>query len=282
MSYLKLSACCAFGIRERRHSCPTARALALDAFLLCACAATAQNPSRPLQPFHSLLHGEFVSAVGRRAALLGTEERGFEAWVYPLKIFRELHLRFHIDGRILQAETLARTVNTRPESSTIVYSGGAFQVRETFFVPIHESGALITFEIQTNRPLEIEVAFIPDFQLAWPAEVGPAHLNWDSTEHALLFAAQNHPYVALVGSTNARQAQPESDNNGSASGERSLFLGATMRGAETKVVCIAASLQDRAGAAEIYQRLTNRTKALTLEAANFYRDYLARTVNIAV
>ena len=77
----------------------------------------------------------------------------FEAWVYPLKILRDLHLRFHIDGRVVAGEAVARNVITRPESSTIVYSEGPFQVRETLFVPIHEPGATITFEIEYRAAL---------------------------------------------------------------------------------------------------------------------------------
>src|SRR2546423_15496677 len=100
MFSLELYACCAFRIRKLRIFCRITPALALGCLLLYALPATGQTASRQPQLSHSLRHGEFVSAVGRRAALLGTDERGFEAWVYPLKIFRELHLRFHIDGRI--------------------------------------------------------------------------------------------------------------------------------------------------------------------------------------
>jgi len=31
-----------------------------------------------------------------------------------------------------------RTVSVTPESSTILYTGDTFSVRETFFVPVHE------------------------------------------------------------------------------------------------------------------------------------------------
>jgi hypothetical protein len=95
-------------------------------------------------------------------------------------------------------------VITRPESSTIVYSDGSFQVRETLFVPIHEAGAIIMFEIHTERPLEIEVAFKADLQLEWPAELGLSSLQWDSSKDALLLAAQNRPLQGLFGlETNA-------------------------------------------------------------------------------
>jgi hypothetical protein len=72
---------------------------------------------------------EFLSAVGTRAGLLGNEAGRMEAWVYPLKIFRDFHLKFHVDGKTLAADSLARALITRPESSTIVYTGDTFSVR---------------------------------------------------------------------------------------------------------------------------------------------------------
>ena len=79
---------------------------------------------------------EFLSAVGTRAGIFGNESGRVEAWVYPLKIFRDFHLRFHTEDRVLPAESLARTVIVRPESTTIVYTSDTFSVRETFFVPV--------------------------------------------------------------------------------------------------------------------------------------------------
>jgi glycogen debranching enzyme len=243
---------------------------------------TARNISSLPQLSHPVSGGQFLSAVGRRAALVGNKEGQFEAWIYPLKIFRGLHIRFHIDGRVLPAEALARTVITRPESTTIVYRDGSFLVREMLFVPIHEPGAIITFEVQTERPLEVEVAFTPDFQLEWPATLGPSHLSWDTAQHAFTFVAQGHPYAALLGSPSAGDPQLKDAPSGSSSPESSLRLGVTRRGKETKLVYIAASLTGRDDAAETYVRLMRRTNPLMLEAANYYRDYLGRTLNVSV
>ena len=74
---------------------------------------------------------EFFSATGMRAGLFGNESGNLEAWVYPLKIFRNFHLHFLTEGRSLPAESLVRTVSVRPESSTIIYTGDTFSVRET-------------------------------------------------------------------------------------------------------------------------------------------------------
>ena len=150
--------------------------------------------TRPVRPW------EFLSAVGTRAGLLGNESGRMEAWVYPLKILRDFHLRFDVGGRVLPAETLARTVIARPESSTIVYSGDTFTVRETFFVPVGEPGAIIILEVETEEPLEVEAAFQRDFQLEWPAAIGGTYLSWDPALHAFYFGEEQRKFAALAGS----------------------------------------------------------------------------------
>jgi len=256
-------------------------ALALSC-LLCASSAAAQNASALPEISRGERPGAFVSAVGRSAALLGIDDGQFEAWVYPLKILRDLHLRFHVDGRILPAEALARTVITRPQSTTIVYSDGPFQVRETLFVPIHEPGAIITFDVRTERPLEIEVAFKPDFQLEWPADIGPSHLSWDAEHRAFLFDAQNYPYVAFVGSPTARDSKVGKGGDEPGPDESFFLLGVTERGADQKFVYMAASLKGRDDAAGTYDRLIHTASPLMAEATKYYTDYFRHTLNIDV
>ena len=64
--------------------------------------------------------------VGARAGLFGYETGDFEAWVYPLKIFRDFHLIFHIGDRALPAESLAAR-------SRFVRSQRPSSMRETIF-----------------------------------------------------------------------------------------------------------------------------------------------------
>lgn len=87
---------------------------------------------RPLELSRAVRPWEFLPALGTKAGFLGNEAGRMEAWVYPLKIFRDFHLKFHVEGRTIAADSLARTLITRPESSTIVYTGDTFSVRETF------------------------------------------------------------------------------------------------------------------------------------------------------
>jgi glycogen debranching enzyme len=230
--------------------------------------------SRPVRSW------EFVSAVGTRAGIFGNEQGTFEAWVYPLKILRDFHLRFHVEGTVLPAETLARTLIVRPESSTIVYTGDAFSVRETLFVPVHETGAVIALEVDTARPLEIEAVFDRDFQLEWPGTMGDANEEWDPTLRAFHFAAESGKFDALVGSPSATRTSEEYSSNYFSSRHDSILLGATEKGVETKFIVIAASFDGRATLASLYQHLSKDYLELNRSSAAYYRDYLARTVSL--
>src|ERR1019366_3049094 len=149
--------------------------------------AIAQQSPPSLELSRPVRSWEFLPVVGMRAGLFGNESGEMEAWVYPLKIFRGFHLTFHVDGRALPAESLVRTLIVHPESATLVYSGDNFSVRETLFVPVHEPGAVILLEVETEQPLEIEAGFVGDFELEWPAAVGGTFLNWDEAQRAFVF-----------------------------------------------------------------------------------------------
>ena len=243
-------------------------------------AAMPQGAPRELELTRPVRPWEFLSAVGTRAGLLGNESGRMEAWVYPLKILRDFHLRFDVGGRVLPAETLARTVIARPESSTIVYSGDTFTVRETFFVPVGEPGAIIILEVETEEPLEVEAAFQRDFQLEWPAAIGGTYLSWDPALHAFYFGEEQRKFAALAGSPTGEAPRAEYETNYSASHESAFRLGATLKGKETKLIVIAGSMEGRAEAEKTYRRLAGDASGLLEESAKYYRDYLARTVNV--
>jgi len=243
-------------------------------------AAMPQGAPRELELTRPVRPWEFLSAVGMRAGLLGNESGRMEAWVYPLKILRDFHLRFDGGGRVLPAESLARTVIARPESSTIVYSGDTFTVRETFFVPVREPGAIIFVEVETEEPLEVEAAFQRDFQLEWPAAIGGTYLNWDPALHAFYFGEEQRKFAALAGSPTGEAPRAEYETNYSASHESAFRLGATRKGRETKLIVIAGSMEGRAEVEKTYRRLAGDASALLEESAKYYRDYLARTVNV--
>jgi len=230
--------------------------------------------SRPVRSW------EFLSATGTRAGMFGNESGNFEAWVYPLKIFRDFHLVFHLSGRVIPAETLARTVTVHPESSSILYASDDFQIRETLFVPVHEAGAIVLLETETKVPLEIEVLFQRDFQLEWPAAIGGSYIDWNPNLHAFEMGEEQKKFAALVGSPTASLGQEEYFTNYSSSTESSFLLGPSARGKGTKLLVIAGSTNGLADAQQTYARLSSTYSDLRRDSAEYYRKYLMQTVSL--
>lgn len=258
-----------------------ARGACLLAFWLFCCAVVlAQQLPRPLELSRTIRSWEFLPVVGSRAGLFGNETGRFEAWVYPLKIFRDFHLIFHVGDRALPAESLARTLTVHPESASILYAGDSFRVRETLCVPVNESGAVIQLEIETEQPLEVEAAFMSDFQLEWPAALGGTFVGWDAKEHYFVFGEEARKYAALVGSPTAREAALSYQTNYSSSDENSVRLGVTDKGKDTKVLVLAASVAGLSDATKTYEHLLASYADLVHQSADYYRTYLDKTIRL--
>ena len=230
--------------------------------------------SRPVRPW------EFLDATGSRAALLGNEAGRFEAWVYPLKILREFHLLIHAEQHILPAESLARTLIVRPESTTIVYASDTFTIRETLVVPIDKPGAVIYLDIQSSEPLEVEAAFERDFQLEWPAVLADPGIDWAPALHAFTFACERPEFVAMVGSPSATVNETELASNYGSSRESSFRLGPSKPGEDRKIIVIAASVEGSRQLEATYKDLIAHAGDYESEAASYYRQYLSRTVEL--
>ncbi len=223
---------------------------------------------------------EFLAAVGKRAGLLGNESGKVEAWVYPLKILRDLRLTVLTEGREIPAETLVRTVIAHPESTTLVYTGDTFSIRETFFVPVDQPGAVIEIQVETERPLELEATFIRDFQLEWPASMGGTYVNWNAELRGFVFGEDHQKFAALAGSPTAAEPQLEYETNYGGTHTSSMKLGVTSKGRDTKIIVISGSVNGRAEAEKSYRLLTSDYQRLWKESAEFYQQYLQRTTSV--
>jgi len=239
-------------------------------------------PGEKLRITRSARPWEFLATVGRKSSLLGNESGVVEVWVYPLKILRDLRLTIHSEGREIPAETLARTVIARPESVTLVYAGDTFSISETFFAPVNEPGAVIDMQVETEQPLEIEASFMRDFQLEWPASMGGTYIAWSEPLRAFLFGEDRKKFAAIAGSPTAASPQLEYETNYGGRRRSSMRLGVTNRGRDTKLIVVAGSINGRSEAETSYKRLAANYQNLLRESAQFYRDYLARTVSVAV
>jgi glycogen debranching enzyme len=150
----------------------------------------------------------YVSAIGRRAALIGTEAGAFEAWMWPLKLLHDFELAFKTslaDEPVLGRE-VARRVEITPAGLTIVYSHPAFTVTERLFAPMDEPALVAILEVEAVRPIEIIARFRPDLQFAWPAALGGQYVFWDDDERAFVLSESRRAVNGFFGSPGATWA----------------------------------------------------------------------------
>ena len=205
--------------------------------LLLAGSAPAQSPARPRAPgappavsatgdsvratipFFSLgesplaLEGDvrpgvFVSAVGRRAIAMGTEDGRFELWSWPIKWLHDLELFFRIPKYVepIPGHAVARTMVQRPEGLTIEYAYEQFTVRQHVFVPLDQPAVIMLLEVDAVRPLDIIARWTPDIHFAWPAGLGGQYLIWEGNAQAFLFSEGKQKINAFLGSPAVTQA----------------------------------------------------------------------------
>src|SRR5258708_37461343 len=246
------------------------RGLLLLALCLCAGALEISRPARPW---------EFLDVTGPRAALLGREDGTLEAYVWPLKIVKNLRLRFRAGEHSIPGDTIARRIVSRPGSYTIVYSGDDFEVRETLIAPLTEPGAIIWIEARAQHPLRIDAEFTRHFQFLWPASIGTSYAEWDAESHAFRFGADGHPFTAYLGSPQGALLEHEYATNYSAETGNAFTLG-TIEGHGERVIAVAGSVQSRIEALASWRRLAQNPREWLSKTESYYDDYLKPTVQV--
>ena len=186
---------------------------------------------------------EFLDALGPKAGVMGREDGTLEAYVYPLKLFKDLRLRFRLDGRVIPGESVVRRIVSRPGSYTIIYSGDEYEVRETLAASPDRPGGVIRLQISAHSPLRVDVEFGTDFQLMWPASIGTAYSEWDQQLHVWRFGADGQPFAALLGATG------DSVMVASPYGTNTFTLG-TVKGNAEKSLVFAGSIKSREDASD--------------------------------
>jgi glycogen debranching enzyme len=144
----------------------------------------------------------FLAAHGRRSAMFGYSEQGLEAWAYPIQIFRSYFPSFRPrnDSSAIDGQAILRRVIYRPESVTRIYVGPEFVVRERIFVPLDAPGAIVTYEVNGERPVDIIVHFTPVLDLMWPAGSGGQETLWNERTQSYQLQEPTHRFQASVGS----------------------------------------------------------------------------------
>lgn len=158
-----------------------------------------RGPARP---------GVFLSAVGRRAIAMGTEDGRLELWSWPVKWLHDFELSFRVPKftEPIPGHTVVQSVTERPEGVTIEYASEQFTVREHIFVPLDQPAVVILLEVDAVRPLDIIVRFTPDIHFAWPAAIGGQYLIWEQNARAFLFSEARRSVNAFLGSPAVTEA----------------------------------------------------------------------------
>ena len=256
---------------------PLLRPLVFLVVFLMALSAWASDPqlSRPVRTW------EFVDAAGPRAGILGAEDGTLEAYVYPLKIFGGLKLRFITGAQVIPGESIARRIISRPGSYIITYTGDDFQVDETLVAPVDEPGAVILLDVRARNTLRIDVEFQRDFQLMWPASIGTGYAAWNGQRKWFEFGADGYPFAAVFGSADAALESLEYATNYSGSAHALFTLG-EIKGHAQRLLAVAASFKSADDARAVYNRLVARSGQLADETERFYGGYLANTVELSL
>jgi glycogen debranching enzyme len=151
---------------------------------------------------------QYIGVVGRAAAWLGVETGEAELWVHPLKLASDFQLDFSIPDYVepIRGRDVARTVEIRPEITTITYSHATFTVRQHILAPLTEPGLIVLLDVDTFRPLDIIVSFRTVFQYAWPGSFGGQYAFWNDSAKAFVLSESLRERNALIGSPWAGQA----------------------------------------------------------------------------
>jgi len=86
-----------------------------------------------------------LDKVGRRFALIGFEGGGFEAWAYPLKLFRGLELSFLLGTSTVAIEgrDIVRFVSVDPAVTTLTFTYQSFTVKAHIVAPADDPGGSV-------------------------------------------------------------------------------------------------------------------------------------------
>ena len=208
---------------------------------------------------------QYLGVVGPRSAWLGVETGEAELWVHPLKLATGFHLDFRIPEYVdpLRGADVARTVEVRPEATTITYSHATFTVREHLIAPLDEPGLLILLEVDSYRPLEIDVGFRVVLQYAWPAGLGGQYAFWSAEDRAFVLSESLRRRNAFIGSPWARSGSDHPAHALPDAPSRFTIPVDPVRAAHELVpIAIAAGTGARADVAASYRRLIARASEI--------------------
>ena len=132
--------------------------------------------------------GQPFTVAGPQGVLVGEQGGTFEAWILPVKLLSHLTLQANVEGYPVPIDlnAAAREVEVRPDRTIITYSHIAVTVRQTMFAPegmAEGTGAVVLFEVDSVRPVDLTFQFTGEMRKMWPEPGGGTpSAEWVGTE----------------------------------------------------------------------------------------------------
>ena len=195
----------------------------LTASLMAAAPALAQDPAPPAAPLlvslpgsvpdfairssddgleRVALSGNYFDKVGSKFAMLGEESGSFEAWAWPVQLFRDFRLSFFIGSSTtpIASEDIVQRIRVEPETTTITYVFQSFTIKAHYVAAQDLPGGMILLDVDSTEPLRIVAGFIPTLTPMWPAGLGGQYAYWYDDFKAYLISESARTSHGFVGS----------------------------------------------------------------------------------
>ncbi|WP_348266106.1 hypothetical protein P8936_09245 [Edaphobacter paludis] len=136
---------------------------------------------------------------------MGYASPGLDMWAYPLQLLSDYQISFLEPGLVnpIDGLKLLRRIEYHPTEIVRVYIGSDFVVREHLFIPQHQPGAIITYEVQGRSKILIAVHFEPSLNLMWPGALGGQSIHWDNSVSGYVEEEPLYGYSAILASPQA-------------------------------------------------------------------------------
>jgi glycogen debranching enzyme len=117
--------------------------------------------------------GKPFTVTGTRGVMPGQQEGTFEAWVLPVKLLSHFAIRADVEGYAVPIDLNADAAEIAvfPDHTVISYSHIAFTVKQIMFSPDDAedgTGAVVLFQIDSTRPMDLTFSFTPEMRPMWP------------------------------------------------------------------------------------------------------------------
>lgn len=261
-------------------------AAAMFLFALCfLCHAQSSSSKQSSLALTSVDTNRFVAVHGRRSLVMGYPQTGLELWAYPFQIFSGYQVAFRPEGSAAEIDgrLLLKRVIQRPDSVTRIYTGPDYVIRETIFVPLARPAAIITYNVDSDRTIYIDVKFKPVLNLMWPGAVGGQSISWDSHLKGYLLEEPAHHLRALIASPQLALHDDTVNSTLHASGKLSFALKPQpMRGGDAEARVYVAMLDSpSADPGAMIESLQSRTPDMENASRDHYADLAEGALRIS-